>query len=698
MDSSDYDGSHPADFSGWSVPSETSLADFSGWLGLPEVTCYDEPMDWHELSTQHNATQPMDISNDHSSFQPILTSTFNQHDLSRHLSALSTVPSFIENLDLGDSRYSSFSNSSEIIESFESLGSNSEVIGNLQPARPIQVVRAGDSLMFDLDAAIPVDIEEGGNQESSLSLIINGSRTSKNVLVDHILGKTYCLNRVTDKGTMESFRCTCYSSFCKCRARIKMRHSNILCAEQDINPGEENIINLELNKDYWIPEDAAGKYHIDSCPIRPGLKEHILVIRTCKKLALNRENDGRDAQDILNEALVKHTDSTTVTDFFRTHFNIRKMINRFRQTNRARPPRRDGSDLLDFIFVNDRLPDSVPPEFYRGHCDSYYNGAHHRHFVFFTDTQKYILQKATVFVIDATFCVAKPHLQLLVIHTKINLPNDEHSYLPLAFALMSCKSESSYVSVFKHIKNIVESGNVEMNVSEFIVDYEWGLWKSIRRVWPNKVVEGCWFHFCQLVYKRLANECGLKNAFCQKRQVYEMAKRLMTLPLVDFNNIPSLFLHLETKVYSQLIAQSPGVRKLFEYFRTNWIEGTKFTPQDYCCYRRKIRTTNPAESWNNEINRVLGKKKPDIYQITPKLAKNAANSLRDINQFATKTKQKRFQLEKEKLIRDACRKYEKHPEDEYRHWKLLNSLVKATINHIRYGSRDQSSADEEPQT
>lgn len=98
------------------------------------------------------------------------------------------------------------------------------------------------------------------------------------------------------------------------------------------------------------------------------------------------------------------------------------------------------------------------------------------------------------FHVDATFKVVPfgEFRQLLVIHINV----DEHTF-PLIYVLMTRKTQEAYCSVFQYIEENV----CHLRPNSFMTDYETGLRNALRFVYTIAKIEGCWFHYCQVIKK-----------------------------------------------------------------------------------------------------------------------------------------------------------------------------------------------------
>ena len=302
-----------------------------------------------------------------------------------------------------------------------------------------------------------------------------------------------------------------------------------------------------------------------------------------------------------------------------------------------------------------------------------------------------VIRDTQLIIIDATFGVLqKPHKQLLVIHAQVRKEGGTIINMPVAFAVMQNQSESAYQAVFEKVKELVEkddtTGAHAMKVKRFMVDYEKAIWNALRAVWVGVTVRGCWFHFCQCIYRRARQE-KVTHSLYNQHYSHKMVKRLMTLPLIDHKNIPHVFERLQLH-YKDQINDSPGVKKLFEYVERQWIRGTRtgFVPKDYTNYKQKIRTTNIAECWNGKIYQAGGRKKHDIYQLTVLLARNAKKCEDNICHFSSSHYKRITQIQKDEKIKKAYAHYEQQERDkvEDRNWVLLENLRAATSKYINY--------------
>ncbi|KAG0439341.1 hypothetical protein DMUE_2496 [Dictyocoela muelleri] len=103
---------------------------------------------------------------------------------------------------------------------------------------------------------------------------------------------------------------------------------------------------------------------------------------------------------------------------------------------------------------------------------------------------------------DATFKSAPKISQLFVIHAL-----HFKKRIPLVYCLCGSKSEIMYLKIFSVI---CEKGNIQPE--SIISDFEVGLSKDISQKFPTANIYGCYFHFSQIMWRRVSkagNVCFL---------------------------------------------------------------------------------------------------------------------------------------------------------------------------------------------
>lgn len=282
---------------------------------------------------------------------------------------------------------------------------------------------------------------------------------------------------------------------------------------------------------------------------------------------------------------------------------LKRTANKFRSANTPREPTDLDFELdVDFLQCEDFLVDDV-------------RVGDQRHLIFATPFQRNLLRHSKRWFMAGTFKVVKDPFkrsgQLLSIHSFI-LQDGRRKQLPLAFVLMSRKTEEDYVAVLQALVDRLE----ETSVEEFMVDYEVGAWLAIRRVFPTVAIKGCIFHWTQAVWRHVQS-LGLARAYKDQQAVHNYIRQLLSLPFLPAQQIPETFHHLRGR------ATTPQLRDLMDYIDRQWFRHRVFRVQDWSVFRRTVRTNNDVEGWHNRLNTMARHGGVPFYKLVLQLRQEA---------------------------------------------------------------------------
>ena len=352
--------------------------------------------------------------------------------------------------------------------------------------------------------------------------------------------------------------------------------------------------------------------HSPQCLQQVGKKEIDDFKNGCKVMALKPENLFRPAKFIIETQKPLFIPRGMPNEHLPSMKSMANIINYHRRKTRPKPPK--ANDLNFELKVN-----CIPQDFYRGEVRVGPRADERRHFLFSTSRQMELLRSAKLLKIDGTFkIVQRPHTQLLTVHANIRTTQHERN-MPLFYILMSGKREVDYTRVLEEMKLLVEAGSNPMRVETILLDFEVGLWNSVRAVFQptsgeQLKVRGCWFHYTQNLMK-MVGKFHLTTDYCKKQDIYKMVRRLMTMPLIDHQNIPILFDYYKNR-YSSHIQDSIWVKKYFAYMEKQWISNSIITPENLSCFKEPIRTNNQVETFNGQIWSLSGKNPLHIYLLS----------------------------------------------------------------------------------
>lgn len=237
------------------------------------------------------------------------------------------------------------------------------------------------------------------------------------------------------------------------------------------------------------------------------------------------------------------------------------------------------------------------------------NDTNNRILIFSSSDIKTYLDNFEHFFLDGTFkSCPEPFTQIYTIH---GLHKITKKMVPLFFGFIHNKTENTYKLIFEMIKSQIP----EWNPVKLTLDYEISAMKAIRKIFPNAVMKGCYYHFCASLFKK-AKRLGIKSTV-QRRHIARCAG-LARLPL-----------RYVMAGYKYTMTKSPkteAVIKFNNYLNRYWFSEVNFI-KTWCCYGEEIRTTNNLEGWHARLNRMVGRQKASLATILNVLIKETKISM-----------------------------------------------------------------------
>lgn len=129
---------------------------------------------------------------------------------------------------------------------------------------------------------------------------------------------------------------------------------------------------------------------------------------------------------------------------------------------------------------------------------------------------------------------------------------------------MTKKTAECYTAVFQYI----ESNVFHLEPSEIMTDFETGLRKSIKHVYPDTNLRGCWFHYCKAL-RHKSQQLGLRPMLNSSPEAKVILKEIMSLPLLPADKILQGYLHV--KKITEEYGISEDFENFFSYFESFWL-------------------------------------------------------------------------------------------------------------------------------
>lgn len=129
---------------------------------------------------------------------------------------------------------------------------------------------------------------------------------------------------------------------------------------------------------------------------------------------------------------------------------------------------------------------------------------------------------------------------------------------------MTKRTAKSYEALFRFIERKV----FRLKPSEIITDFEGGLRKALKIVYPNIILRGCWFHYCQAIRKK-CRKLGLQSFFESNIEAHNIYHQLLILPLLPPENFSEGYGIIKRRARAEGLLQR--LRSLFNYFDSYWL-------------------------------------------------------------------------------------------------------------------------------
>jgi MULE transposase domain len=203
------------------------------------------------------------------------------------------------------------------------------------------------------------------------------------------------------------------------------------------------------------------------------------------------------------------------------------------------------------------------------------------------------LQQCSTLFIDGTFKTCPhPFKQVITLHGLY-----KGWVLPFAFILLKGQHAALYRQMFRHLKRcVLQMTGGELTPRRIVSDFEIGLITSVEAAFPQARTFGCYFHFCQSIWRRV-QQLGLCTAYKRDSHVKNFIRKVMALGYLPLASVRLNFgLVFASNTVRRLFRRYPALRQFIEFFQRNYINGP-FQPPLWNVYNREMtaRTNNHVE-------------------------------------------------------------------------------------------------------
>ncbi|XP_074097841.1 uncharacterized protein LOC141526670 [Cotesia typhae] len=137
-----------------------------------------------------------------------------------------------------------------------------------------------------------------------------------------------------------------------------------------------------------------------------------------------------------------------------------------------------------------------------------------------------------------------------------------------------------------------------MRVLSYMTDFEGGLRKALKLMYPNATAESCYFHFIQANIKK-AKKLGLLKKFENWEDGKNFFRKLLALPLLPSPDIIQT-LNWLIRIHAPFY---PIFKTFITYFEDYWLNNIK--PAGFSVYKLKNQTNNYTEAYHRRLKRFL---------------------------------------------------------------------------------------------
>jgi hypothetical protein len=271
------------------------------------------------------------------------------------------------------------------------------------------------------------------------------------------------------------------------------------------------------------------------------------------------------------------------------------------------------------------------------------SGGHGIYLIFATRANLQRLSQSQHWFADGTFkSCPKLFNQLYTIHCV-----QHQTVLPCVFILMTNRREATYHRVFETLEYLQQN----LNPVSILSDFERAAINAFITSSPNSDHRGCFFHLTQNIWRRIQDNCEIKNRYIEEPEFATIIKKLACLSFVPVADVTTAYDALMTTKF--FYENEILLRPLLDYFEDNYVgrlPGTlrrmnRLPPSiaidlwnQYDSVLQDVpKTNNNIEGWHRRFSSLLGGQHPTIWKFVDALKKEESLTEFQFNQYAAGT-------------------------------------------------------------
>ncbi|KAK3911699.1 PKS-NRPS hybrid synthetase [Frankliniella fusca] len=236
------------------------------------------------------------------------------------------------------------------------------------------------------------------------------------------------------------------------------------------------------------------------------------------------------------------------------------------------------------------------------------------------------LARSPVWQLDGTF-ETSPDIfaQILTIHGEYH-----GEMLPMAFALLPDKHESTYTRVLEAIKDVCARQHIRRpGPTTAIMDFEKGLNNAVAVAFPDTELRLCLFHLKQAAFRKI-QQLGLTVQYRDEDDdsIRMAFRQILGVAFVPVEDVEDAFRHVteeipdEMKPFSKYFAETYVLGRVVRGRRRT---APRYPPdlwnQHLSARHNEPRTNNTTEAWHNRFQKMVGKSHPTVFNLIKEFQK-----------------------------------------------------------------------------
>lgn len=200
--------------------------------------------------------------------------------------------------------------------------------------------------------------------------------------------------------------------------------------------------------------------------------------------------------------------------------------------------------------------------------------------------------------VDGTFNVTPFKMgQLLIVLAELR-----GTPRPILYAIMGRAKEEDYMYLFEFIKDsIISQDGTVRRPRTGLTDFEIPMRRAIEKVWPEIILSGCNFHYCQALRRRALKIQELSTKITKATYHHKILNMFMRLSLLPLDRVETGLRKLEQCITSMDL--DDDFEEFLTYFHRTWI--VLYKKEEWNVFNLDRRSNNNIEGYNRKVKQYI---------------------------------------------------------------------------------------------